>query len=530
MIHFIPAWYQEKKWCENEQKWYRGRSRTEFDDTVKQIQLFHRNKVYPFQVFLLSFAPNFRHFLHRQGVYRIAYWSCFDAIQEVSKKKAMLLSFHNLNWPKGIEFIYTPFVVMAMLDGKKYAQIEFGEAGNLIQVDMYKDEVINRRNLYDDRGFVSSTILFENGKQVYQDYLTEKGIWKIRHYIEGHVEVNPKTPTYTLEYQGKIEKKKFIFPVYNSLDEILLEVVSNYISLLEKDDLFSIAMDNQHNELLYQVLKDKKPILSFFENRCEIERGGVVQSLIESSGYVVADQVEQVEKIKSLFPERKSNIKQISLFDTRLDFGISQQVHGQKIMLPVDGMKEKNFENLIFRLGNYLNKNKDAQIHLFTRKSDYNREMQLLQKTRMYLEKYGMNVEWAAQGNGRKVEENHIDPMSQKRFFVEQCVEDYKVSNCMREQRILVDLREASEVYLQILAISMGIPQLASKESQFIHSGKNGFIVKKDEDLEWYLNYYLVGLANWNQSMIHCYEIGKQYSAGILVENWKEVIDCVRKN
>ena len=65
---------------------------TEFDDTVKQIQLFHRNKAYPYQIMLLSFAPNFRHFLHRQGVYRAPYWSCFDAIQEVRRKKVMVLS------------------------------------------------------------------------------------------------------------------------------------------------------------------------------------------------------------------------------------------------------------------------------------------------------------------------------------------------------------------------------------------------------------------------------------------------------
>ena len=31
---------------------------------------------------------------------------------------------------ENIEFVYTPFVVVAMLKGEKYAQIEFGEDGN----------------------------------------------------------------------------------------------------------------------------------------------------------------------------------------------------------------------------------------------------------------------------------------------------------------------------------------------------------------------------------------------------------------
>lgn len=76
MQYFIPAWYQENDWRENEQVWYRSRTVTEFDDTVKQVQLFFRRKVAPLEVVLLSFSPNFRHFLHRQGVYHVPYWSC----------------------------------------------------------------------------------------------------------------------------------------------------------------------------------------------------------------------------------------------------------------------------------------------------------------------------------------------------------------------------------------------------------------------------------------------------------------------
>ena len=138
MLYFIPAWYKGREWCENEQSWYEKRRYSEFDDTVKQIQLFHRSGVYDYQIMLLSFAPNFRHFLHRQGIYRAPYWSCFDAIQEVSRKRVRVFSFHDLNWPDGIEFLYSPFVVIAMLGKKKYAQIDFGEDGNPIWIELYR--------------------------------------------------------------------------------------------------------------------------------------------------------------------------------------------------------------------------------------------------------------------------------------------------------------------------------------------------------------------------------------------------------
>lgn len=210
MLYFIPAWYQQNQWCENEQSWLERRMHTEFDDTVKHVQLFHRNKAYPYQIMLLGFSPNFRHFLHRQGVYHAPYWSCFDAIQEVKRKKAVVLSFHNLKWPEGIEFLYTHFVVVALLKGEKYAQIYFGEDGNPIRIDLYRNDIIYRRNIYDDRGFVSSTIIYEGKQPIYQDYLLENGKRKMRYfYKDGHVEINKEYPGYLLQYQGKHEPDTF---------------------------------------------------------------------------------------------------------------------------------------------------------------------------------------------------------------------------------------------------------------------------------------------------------------------------------
>ena len=198
MLYFIPAWYLNNEWRESEQLWYIRRMRSETDDTVKQIQLFHRNQICEYRILLLSHAPSFRHFLHRQGVFRAPYWSIFDAIQEVQRRKPAVLSFHNLNWPQGIEFLYSSFAVIALLHGEKYAQIEFGEYGNPILVDLYNGGQLKRRNLYDDRGFISCTIVFENGRMAYEQYLTEKGVWQLCRFADGHVAVNPKSQTENL--------------------------------------------------------------------------------------------------------------------------------------------------------------------------------------------------------------------------------------------------------------------------------------------------------------------------------------------
>ena len=141
MLYFIPAWYQQNTWSEKEQSWYERRTKSEFDETIKQITLFHRNVDVEYRILLLGFSPNIRHFLHRQGMYRAPYWSCFDAICQIRRTKTAVLSYHDIKWPKGIEFVYSPFAVIGYMQGEKYAQVEFGEDGNPIAIDMYQAEI-----------------------------------------------------------------------------------------------------------------------------------------------------------------------------------------------------------------------------------------------------------------------------------------------------------------------------------------------------------------------------------------------------
>ena len=532
MLYFIPAWYQQNQWCENEQKWYMKRMHTEFDDTVKQIQLFHRNEVYPYRIMLLSCAPNFRHFLHRQSVYHAPYWSCFDAIQEIRRKKAVVLSYHNLNWPPHTEFIYTPFLVIAMLHGVRYAQLEFGEDGNLIQIDMYEDGRLRRTNIYDDRGFISSTILYEDEKPFRQDYLMENGVWKLRHYIQdGHVEINPNEPNYLLEYQGREQTIPFRGRSYESLDRVIEEVLTSYLKLVDKEDIFCVAMHERHAAMLQEVLEGRKMILSFFEDRYDMGMHPKMLPMVEQADYVIADSQENRKQIKEQV-KNLSHIKDITPFDSRVDFGISQQLNVQKILVPVDNLEDDVFEELIRALGTYLPENRNAQVHLLTRQAEYDRKSRLLSQTRECLKRAGMEEAWASEQMSGNIAENNLEDEDRVpvRFFVEQCVDELSVSKCMREQRLVVDMRNMTEVYLRINAISVGIPQIVRQRTQFVEHGKNGFVVQDVNQIPELLDFYLGSLTNWNEAMVYSYEVGEKYTTEVLLREWKEVIEVVRKD
>ncbi len=533
MLYFIPAWYQLNEWSETEQSWMERRIRTEFDDTVKQIQLFHRSRACPYQVMLLSHAPNFRHFLHRQGVYRAPYWSCFDAIQEVKRKKTAVLSFHHLKWPEDIEFVYTPFAVIAMLGKVKYAQVDFGQDGNPIRVDLFRDGRICRRNIYDDRGFISSTVLYENGQPFYQDYLMENGIWKLRHFKQdGHVEMNPRCPEYLMEYQESRHTRQFSRMSYENMEQVIGEVLQSYLCLTMKNDVFCVAMHERHVRLLEKTLQNKKMILSFFSERSLDLSQKEVRNMIKNGDYIIADSKKALKKLWEEFGDLIKNSMAIPPYDSRVDTGLSQKSAMQKILVAVDGIEESIFDLLIRILGKYLTVNQSACIYLLTRRADYDRKRKISEKVQRVLRETDLEEGWAANMDNGQVSENRLDQGTSVpvRFFVEQCVDELAVSRCMREQRLLVDLRDVPELYLQITALSIGIPQIVRTRTEFMEPGKNGILLKNIHTLPRALQYYLDGLANWNRASVYSYELVKEYTADKLLERWKEVIDSVGGN
>ena len=85
--------------------------------------------------------------------------------------------------------------------------------------------------------------------------------------------------------------------------------------------------------------------------------------------------------------------------------------------------------------------------------------------------------------------------------------------------------RNVRDVYLRIIAISMGIPQIMMYPSEFMVSGENGILLWDPDRLNDAIRYYLGTLKNWNKAMVAAYELGKKFDTKHQVENWKGVMD-----
>lgn len=528
MIYFVPSWYHEDEYKENENYWYISRQVTEFDDSVKQVQMFNRNNIMDYKILNLSHSPNFRHFLHRQSVFHAPYWSCFDAIQEIKRTKVDILSYRDLMWPDHTEFVYTPFCIVAYVNNEKYAEIQFGEDGNMIEVLLFQSENMVRKNIYDDRGFLSATIVYDSGIPVYKQYLNDKGVWKIcQFYEDGHIEVNPDDPFYLINNK----RVKFLSVQYTNMDSLIEEVFSTYLDeMTEKSDIFCLAMHTLHHDLLESLFTQRKTILSFYQNRMELFEDAELKSLICSTNYCIVDSKHKIDPLEK-YAGKTLPIVDITPFDTRADFGISQQLTVQNILVPIDSIEQSKLETLIVLFAKYFETNETARVHFFTRDAAWNRVDSILDFTRDVLKANGLDERLARKEEQFKAEfDLDEDEKVPIKFFVDQCVDELSISKCIREQRIMVDVTTQPDLYLQISCISSAIPQIVSFRTQYVHNGNNGFIVEDVSEITRCLTYYLDNITNWNKCMIYSYELGKEYNTASLIRKWKGVMKQVEQD
>ena len=231
-------------------------------------------------------------------------------------------------------------------------------------------------------------------------------------------------------------------------------------------------------------------------------------------------------KEKIVENERFIKIEEISPFDTRLKLGSSQRIRAKKIFLPIQGLN--NQREIIKIIAQYMEKNLDAELVIAFSEPGWGRQEKIEEEIKKLLEELDITSFSLETKNSPIVEnaqqdEEKVVPARVKvvRYLTEQDVIQH-----LEDIRLLVDLRDSPELYLQIAAISSGIPQVNLSQTRYVRHLKNGFLLGSIDELFDTLCYYLDGLSNWNQALVHAVEDIRLYTGGSLV---KKIETLLRK-
>nr|WP_022768323.1 accessory Sec system protein Asp1 [Butyrivibrio sp. NC2007] len=326
----------------------------------------------------------------------------------------------------------------------------------------------------------------------------------------------------TAEYRTKRSK-------YAVIDDLIMEVLKAKMSQLDKKkDVVHIAADERHNRMVMEAAKGCVMVMSFYGDRYNIENKEQLKKDTKGASLIITD----TEQLASRINEKVkvgSRIMDISPFDTRLSLGKSQQIRELKVFFPQDGMVEPIRSRGIMQMLNLLQEDERIMLIVGTKdtsdaairklKDEMKEKAATLEGTPIYVYDDADQIALGENEAGEK--ENKREPQ----IFIQTYTNESDVMSILKDIRLVVDIRDDPDQYIQIAGISVGIPQINYRTTRYIEDQKNGYMIHNIAHLKEAMSYYLEGLAHWNEALVYCVSQAENYAAGKLVANMRKRIE-----
>lgn len=511
MKYFIPAWYDDQQWWQDTTvPYYQMQKKTEFDDMISLMGMHLENEL-DYHLIVLNHAPNLRTFLHRYDLYETKYWSVFDEIQGFSHHAPQAINYHHLKWPDDVEFVYTPYLLKCVTSDQTFTNIYFSQEGYSIWFEEFENGQLQRRYIFDDRGYLSAIRYFDkDGEGTYQEYLTIDGDCVLCEDLKGgRVSVSER-------YQHDYHQTQ-----YNSMAEIIEEKFQEMIKrTIHSKDHVIVASDTRHNQFIAKNIPAQALSYSFFKNRNETVSSDEYQSIVKGAHFIV----DSLQLERALFQHqqnlaRQDNMIRITPFETRQSPNISSQLMETFIGVWIDGMTEANLKQLMECLVDYIEREDQYRLILLTRHQN-NIPQWLRTCMASVNEAYHAKKEEDVNVSALMTTEDQDDVITIKTIFAE-----HDVVEAMRTLRIIIDMSEEPDLYLQISAISAAIPQINSQSTDYVSDYDNGRIIETSHQLSEALNYYLSYLKNWNYAYAYSLKLIDAYASNNIIRQLDELIE-----
>ena len=521
MYYFLPAWYRgDQSWDSREQVWYYQHEHG-FDDTINQVRMF-TSSGQAAALLVPVFFPNLRHFAYQQGIYEVPRLAVFDYLQGIPANLPIVnLDYHDFAWPADSNYVYNPFTVTVFSKGQRYAQISMGPEGNLIVMDLFKNDQRYRQLDFDDRGFVSRVSEYNEQQQlVRQAYLDHLG--NEQFYVAADGQVHIVGGAHLARHQG----------IYPDLRSLITEQFTQFVQdQIQPADLVVAAADPFHDQMLGQVIPNDQLVMSYFGDRAALTEPAEA-ALAQQALLTIADSNYNQKRLEA----SGAKVLQLPPLDTRLSLGISNQERLLKIMLLIDGLSAAALRVVLEIIMKTMNENELIDLTLLTfrggqRQAEIEALVAELDERLALTDQYTFNqVEAAAAENQLADDLDAARENARKRdiHFVTVSAEPQLIQ-AIHTTRLLIDLSPQPDVFLQIAGISAGIPEILRAESLYVEDGKNGRLLQNvTTDLAPAIHFYLDGLKNWNTALVHAANKIADYTSGRIVKRLQAAIEKAR--
>lgn len=505
------------------------RNQLSADDLTGKIKAF-MDAGDDYFVVVMDYNPELRYFLHQVELFESNLISLYDNLQLHQSINQKVITFSDLCFPKEAYLIYTPFNILVYLDGELIGKITQGLGSQILEVIHYSGGVVKCLEMYDDRGFLSSRKHYADGVLIYTELLDIDGNWIFREFsVSGQCELN------------KENKKGLKKLHYANKEELQFELLHNILNNSQLNDKIVISVTDQNIEEIQKSPFLEAMTLSVFQQRWSWSQKGenVLLEILEKSHAFIIDTEYSFKEIKKIITKRKANkIFHLTPYDTRFKISITQEINDEVIYLDARFLKYEDVCQAIEIIFDYMipplqKENSQRNFKVIVRTENYSEQYKIKDVIeKFFQERYALEIRILDQIKNPQTKENNIEEEKLEGTYpnlsiARQLKQAWKINvlsneddlfKIIHEARLIIDLSQAPDLLTQIAGISAAIPQINITESDYVHDGKNGKIIKDITELSGSLQYYLESLKNWQKARAFSAQKIKEYSGGELRE------------
>ncbi|WP_125768967.1 accessory Sec system protein Asp1 [Lapidilactobacillus wuchangensis] len=504
-----------------------------YDAILNQLQMLISEEK-PVTLLTTTFLPNLSLQLNQFGLLTCPYWQALDEIQGIQITVGKPLALEDLPLNPDWERVYMPGGVSLYAGDQLMATVKMFANLVVSHVTYYHDNQPTQINSYDSRGFLTRRT------QIADHQTTELfNAW-------GEIVLTIDDVQGEQVQIAKAAQSRFSKSTYPTLAAVVAEVTTQFLNDCALNQPVALIAPLNHDILPLTTQLQKSWPLRYLWDREPLRNLEQFPQILQNP-IPMALPSRQAEQQLTLFTQQRHAplppTKLISPFASSLALGDSNSLEQQLIFWHVTNMPATRLQELTRTIIHEVLTATDVGLVVNVTND------QLVQATQTVINQeiqqfYDIDLNspdylWVQRYLQARQEHKLMQSMAEEakiRSQAKQWPKLIKVAGVsariqinrnttiafykkqLQQARILVDLAAEPNVYLQVQAVSAGIPQINTAESQFVEHQKNGYLITRDSQLTAALDYFLKSLNHWNEALVANVDKIQQFSSEALVE------------
>ncbi|MDC2844417.1 accessory Sec system protein Asp1 [Limosilactobacillus mucosae] len=514
MKYFVPAWQNELD------DWAFAVDHLKFDDAINNLKIFMRNDAQCGAI-VSEYVPQLTAQLNEAGLAPDTLLTVFDLVQGVGDTQArQILDLPDFKWPRGTWFEYDPFRVVAYCDDQKIAQVIFNARGQILRIERFEHGRHFQDLIMDSRGWVSCLQNYDEQAQLIERlFLNPAGSWRVKERVaDGRVFVNPwfAKDFNKAEYQDR----------QALIDDFLPQLIKQNLDV-KQDEIIFTAADQQRAKLSFFKSFKTAVVISRWHTFANF-----LPRLGDFTGKLVTDSAAVDARVHELLGDDGETLL-LPIFSAQFHLGHSQEQLEQTILLVVNDLTSAELRDVLARLLARLDQarfNENLKLvsyddDLLSHAEEIIKEfaqdrypLVMLNPTPEQLKPNADVQDADLTPDMEDLQTAQPIPINTKRI-----TRPKDLLTILDTTRVLVDLSAAPDDFIQMAAVSVGVPQINRAASELVTHQQNGLRIKQLSQLDQALDYYLGSMKHWNEALVSSVALINRYSDEMIMNAWQNL-------